>query len=87
MNVVCKVFEQGYEMLTLLFMEKTNGRMQPECSPWTERDLCLSVLCSKAVSVVFWVVPGFILVWMGVWWVGGYSPWNWMGLMGLGTIV
>ena len=28
--------------------------MQPECSPWTERGLCLSFRCSKTLSVVFW---------------------------------
>ena len=31
MNFVCTVFEQGDEMLTLLSMEKTNGRMV-ECN-------------------------------------------------------
>ena len=30
MNFVCTVFEQGDEMLTLLSMEKNNGRMQPK---------------------------------------------------------
>ena len=30
MKFVCTVFEQGDEMLTLLSMEKNNGRMQPE---------------------------------------------------------
>ena len=28
-NFVCTVVEQGDEMLTLLSMEKTNGRMKP----------------------------------------------------------
>ena len=30
MNFVCTVFEQGDEMLTLLSVEKNNGRMQPK---------------------------------------------------------
>ena len=60
--------------------------MQPECSLWTERGLCLSFLCSKTISVVFWGGTGINTGLDGGGWVGGYPPWDRMWLMGLGNL-
>ena len=43
--------------------------------------LSLYFLCSRTISIV-----GIHTGWVGMGWVGGYPPWDRMGLMGLGII-
>ena len=73
-------------MLTLLSMEKQMVECNLSVHPGL-RGVCVCPSCAPRLLVLCsGVVPGFTLVWMGVGWVGGYPPWDRMGLMGLGTM-